>query len=390
MTTRAAGAPHAATRDSLAALADREWVGELLDAWRARRSLPPASPWFREYARYHPGQDPWAVCLYQGADGSLLRIEALASAEQAQIVPSKTGPLRIAEFHDDAALPGLGDVMAMLENPRVIRYRPGLRCTLRGRAAGSERVVQLIPGGERVYADALALWAAYRAGTLSFSVAEPYGWHEQTRSFWQGVVPGRSIATEMHGPDGERFAHRIGAALGELAASGLAPTLSTPASEHLVHALHSMGRAELALPALAARLARVRAALQHRHAALPLRQAVPVHGAPNAQHWLLHGARLGLVSFDRFALGDPEFDLATVVAELETEPAPARPLATLEAALIAGYETKGGALDASRLELFRIHKRLLTMVRTAWAARPDAAERAARHLDTIEVMLQRG
>jgi hypothetical protein len=383
-------AAHPPTRAALATLADREWVNELLDAWCERRGEPPGGPWFREYARYHPGQDPWAVCLYQGADGRLVRIEAVGSSAQAQIIPSRTGPLRIAEFPDDASLPGLAEVMAMLENPRVIRYRPGQRCTLRGRASGSERFVHLIPGGERVYADALKLWSAQREGRLSFVVAEPYGWHEATRSLWQGVVPGHSLTTELHGPDGERFAHRLGAGLGELAASRLEPVLSSPASEHLVHALHSMERAELALPALAARLAQVRTQLERRHAGLGARSPVPVHGAPNLHHWLLHGVKLGLVSFDRFALGDPEFDIATVISELETEPAPARPLAALEAALIAGFESKGVALDAKRLELFRVHKRLLNLVRAAWASRPDAAERTARQLDTIEILLQRG
>jgi hypothetical protein len=378
------------TRAALAALADREWVNELLDSWCERRGEAPAGPWFREYARYHPGQDPWAVCLYQGEDGRLVRIEAVGSAERAQIVPSRTGPLRIAEFPDDPALPGLAEVMVMLEHPRVIRYRPGQRCTLRGRATGSERFVQLIPGGERVYTDALALWAAQREGRLTFGVAEPYGWHEPTRSFWQGVVPGHSLTTELHGPDGERFAHRVGAALGELAASRLQPVLSSPASEHLVHAAHSLERAELALPALASRFARVRAQLERRHATLGPRPPVPVHGAPNLHHWLLHGVKLGLVSFDRFALGEPEFDIATVISELETEPAPARPLAALEAALMAGFETKGGALDTKRLELCRVHRRLQNLVRTAWATRADAADRAARQLDTIEVLLQRG
>lgn len=380
--------PQLPTRAALAALADREWVNELLDAWCERRGEPPAGPWFREYARYHPGQDPWAVCLYQGEDGRLVRIEAVGSAERAQIIPSRTGPLRICAFPDDPSLPGLAEVMAMLEHPRVIRYRPGQRCTLRGRASGSERFVQLIPGGERVYGDALKLWAAHREGQLSFAVAEPYGWHESTRSLWHGVVPGHSLTTELHGPDGERFAHRVGAALGELATSNLEPALSTPASEHLVHALHSLERVELALPVLAQRLARVRTQLERRHAALNPRPAVPVHGAPNLHHWLLHGVKLGLVSFDRFALGDPEFDVATVLSELETEPAPARPLAALEAALVAGFESKDVALDAERLDLFRLHKRLLNLVRTAWATRADAADRAARQLETIEILVR--
>ena len=377
------------TRAALAALADAELIGDMLDTWRTRRGKVAAQPWRREYARYHPGQEPWAVCLYEGSDGSLVRLEALSDAQHADIVPSKTGPLRIAEFPDDAALPGLGEVMAMLEHAQVVRYRPGQRCTLRGYADGAERIVQLIPGGERIYNEALALWAAHKRGALTFAVAEPYGWHAPTASFWQGVVPGRSVAAELFGPDGERFAHRIGRALGELAASRLTPALSTPATEHLVHILRSIARAELALPVLAPRLERLSAALEQRHAALAPRDTVPVHGAPNVHRWLVQGPRLGLVSFDRFALGDPEFDLTTLVAELETEKALARPMAAMEAALIGGFEATGVRVDPARVAVYRIHKRLMTMVRTAWAARPDAAQRASHHLQTAEVMLER-
>jgi hypothetical protein len=328
-------------------------------------------------------------CVYQADDGSLVRIDALPTPERADLSHARTGPLRLVEFPDDSELPGLAAVMGMLQNLQVVRYRPGQRCTLRGFAAGGERFVQLIPGGERVYNDALALWAAYRAGTLNFAVPEPYGWDDATRSFWQGVVPGRSIAPDLCGTEGENFAHRLGRAIGELAASGLNPLLSNPASEHLLHSTRSIARAELAAPALATRLARVREALEMRHAALAPRTPLPVHGAPTLDRCLVQGPKLGLVSFDRFALGDPEFDLCTVVAELEGDRTLQRPLAAIEAAMIDGFEARGARLDLTRLALYRIHKRILTMVRTAWSARPDAAERAEHHLQTVEVMLDR-
>ena len=381
--------PNTTAREALATLADARWVSELLDDWRARSGKPRIGPWRREYARYHPGQEPWAVCLYQADDGSLVRIDALATPERADLSHARTGPLRLVEFPDDSELPGLAAVMGMLQNAQVVRYRPGQRCTLRGFAAGGERFVQLIPGGERVYNDALGLWAAHRAGSLSFTVPEPYGWDDATRSFWQGVVPGRSIAADLCGAHGERFAHRLGRSMGELAASGLKPLLSNPAAEHLLHTTRSIARAELASPGLALRLTRVREALEMRHAALPDRAPLPVHGAPTLDRWLIQGPRLGLVSFDRFALGDPEFDLCTVVAELEGERTLQRPLAALEAALLEGYEARGARLDPARSALYRIHKRVLTMVRTAWSARPDAAARAEHHLQTVEVMLDR-
>jgi len=50
--------------------------------------------------------------------------------------------------------------------------------------------------------------------------------------------------------------------------------------------------------------------------------------------WLVDGdGRLGLVDFDRYALGEPELDIATFLVELETESPRAVPMAELTAAV---------------------------------------------------------
>ena len=47
---------------------------------------------------------------------------------------------------------------------------------------------------------------------------------------------------------------------------------------------------------------------------------MPVHGAPHQHQWLADGQRLGLIDFDRFALGDPELDLAVTLAVNRVQP----------------------------------------------------------------------
>ncbi len=375
------------TPSALAALADPELMANVLDAWCTKQGREPAGRWRREYARYHPGEDPWSVCLFEGTAGLLVRVDALLLPDSADFVHSVLGPLRIAQFPDDAALPSLGEVMAMLEWVQVVRYRPGKRCTLRGFASGSERFVKVIPGGERIYADALTLWSGYRAAAFSFVVAEPFGWHEPTDSFWQGVVPGRPIAQEVFGADGARISRRLGAALGELAASKLTPSVQNPIDEQLQRTTLSMSRAAMALPALEQRLARVHAELEQRHARLPSRALVPIHGAPNVQRWLIQANRLGLTGFDRFALGDPESDLITFMAELDTGRALVQSVAEVEAAWIEGFESKGPRLDPQLTRLYRIHKRLSKVTRSAWDVQADAAQRAEHHLQNVETML---
>ena len=383
--------PAAPTATSaLAALADQDLMASVLDAWCKRQGREPGGRWRREYARYHPGEDPWSVCLFEGAGGNLVRIDALLLPDAADFVHPVLGPLRIAQFPDDPALPSLGDVMAMLDWVQVVRYRPGKRCTLRGFADGSERFVKVIPGGERIYADALILWAGSRAGAFSFVVAEPFGWHEPTSSFWQGVVPGRPVVQEVFGADGSRFSRRLGAALGELAASKLTASVRNPVDEQLQRTTRSMTRTAMALPKLEHRLAQVHAELERRHARLPNRALVPIHGAPNVHRWLIQSNRLGLTDFDRFALGDPESDLMTFMAELDTGRALVQPVAEIEDAWIEGFESKGPRLDPGLTRLYRIHKRLSKVTRAAWDVQPDAAQRAEQYLQTVELMLSEG
>jgi aminoglycoside phosphotransferase (APT) family kinase protein len=113
---------------------------------------------------------------------------------------------------------------------------------------------------------------------------------------------------------------------------------------------------------------------------------VPVHGAPHMHQWLVDDAgRLGLVDFDRYALGEPELDVATFLVELETESPRAVGMAELEAATAAGFRAAGGRLDPDRMTLWTAHKRLAKVARTAAALRPDAEARALAHLDRLDL-----
>ncbi len=376
------------TSATLTALSDETLVVGALDTWLAQTGRVRASGWRREYARHQPGHDPWAVCLYEAADGRLIRIDALRCPRVDSVEHATLGPLRFAVFPEDPALKGLGDVLARLERAQVVRYRPGKRCTLRGFVSGAERFVKVVAGGERLYRDAISLWNGHLEGALTTAVAQPYAWEPATQSFWQGVVSGRPIVAELCGPQGDRFARGLGTALGELAGSGVKPASSHDGTEQLARTGRAIERSIMAVPALRPRLEAVRDELARRHAALPACRLVPIHGAPHMHQWLVDEGLLGLVDFDRFALGEPEFDLSTFVAELDTERALTRPVEAIESAMIEGYGARGIAIDAARARLYRAHKRLSKVMRTAWAVRADAAQRAERHLRSAEYLLQ--
>jgi thiamine kinase-like enzyme len=107
--------------------------------------------------------------------------------------------------------------------------------------------------------------------------------------------------------------------------------------------------------------------------------------------WLLDDAaadaavdrRLGLIDFDRFALGEVELDIATLLVELDYEDQLSATPAAIESAVIAGFHASGVDVDRSRLRLYGAHKRISKVTREAWALRTDGARRARRHLSRI-------
>lgn len=372
------------------ALADAGVVGILLDAWRAERGGRAAGGWRCEYARVRRAADSWAYCVYAAGDGSLMCVDALRQPQRANVMHPALGPLRVASFPDDPALPGLASVMAMLDRVRIVRYRPGLRCTLRGFVPQGERFVKVSAAARRLHEDAVTLWQARQSGLFSVRVAQPHAWHQPTGSFWQGVVVGQPVAPELFAAGAERLARRMGVALGELAASGIEPSLAANPAGYLERAVHSLQRIARHLPNLESRLAGLSAELSWRHAALPAARAlVPVHGSPHMHQWLDDGESLGLIDFDRFSIGEPEYDLATFLAELDTERRLQTPVAAIESALIEGFAAAGTPIDAARIGLYRVYKHVSTMKRRAIALRTDAAARAERHLCTVERMVAR-
>jgi aminoglycoside phosphotransferase (APT) family kinase protein len=122
-----------------------------------------------------------------------------------------------------------------------------------------------------------------------------------------------------------------------------------------------------------------------RHASLTPDRLVPVHGAPHMHQWLLDNDtnRLGLIDFDRFALGEIELDIATLLVELDYEDELTESPVDIGNAVVAGFRSAGLDVDRSRLRLYTAHKRMSKITREAWALRTNGERRARRHLPRI-------
>ena len=382
-------------RGRLEALAAEGVVEGHLDAWAAQRSADRLGPWRRVNGKLRPQRSPWAVLVYQAVDGTTVQARLLESPHPRVDVPrgfllvGDLGPVEIVSCEADRALPGLAAVLAALDTPRVVRYHPGNRCTVHGGAGSAARFVKVHADNVNDQQEVRTRWEASASGALSFAVAEPHGWDEPSRSSWYGVVPGGPLSPSLFEPQGTQLAHQVGASLGELASATLRPSRRDDATTQLVRTKRGLVRAAAAVPALAAGLRRASDALTRAHDRLGARPLVPVHGAAHLGQWLVDDTgRLGLVDFDRFARGEPEFDLATFVVELRAL-SQGRPTEELETAVVDGFRAVAGEVDAQRLALYILHRRLGMVARTACALRPDAEERAAPRLEELQSPLDR-
>jgi len=382
-------------RSRLAVLAADGVVERLLDTWAAQRFAGRIGPWRRVHGKLRPQRSPWAVMVYEAVGGTTVQVRLLESTDprvdvpRGSLVVGDLGPVEIVACEADPALPGLPEVLAALEAPRVVRYHPGSRCTVHGGAGSAARFVKVHAENANDQQEVRTRWEASVSGVLSFAVAEPHGWDESSRSSWYGVVPGGPVTPSLFVSERNQLAHQVGASLGELASATLRPSRRDDATNQLARTKRALMRAVAAAPALATGLHRASDALTRAHDRLGARRLVPVHGAAHLGQWLVDDTgRLGLVDFDRYALGEPEFDLATFVVELRAA-CRERPTEELETAVVDGFRAIAGEVDAQRLALYIVHKRLGMVARTACALRPDAEERAAPQLEELQSPLER-
>ena len=130
-------------------------------------------------------------------------------------------------------------------------------------------------------------------------------------------------------------------------------------------------------------------ALTRVHDRLGARPLVPVHGAAHLGQWLVDDTgRLGLVDFDRFRAGGAGVRPGDVRRRAASA-SRGRPTEELETAVVDGFRAVAGEVDAQRLALYILHRRLGRVARTACALRPDAEERAAPRLEELQSPLDR-
>jgi hypothetical protein len=373
---------------ALGALADRDAVLRALGRDDGERE------WRRTFGRFSPDAPAFATLAFEraGEPAEILVVDAYASRPEtgdAVALPEADGTTWLVArgVNEDRRLTSLGEILAGPGRRRIVRYRPGRRCTIRvDDPGGTTRYVKVQPSadGAALHRDAVTLWDAAQDGRLGFAVASPDHFDADRHALWQHAIPGEPLKPRLLSPEGVALGEPLGRALATLTTSGLQPAAAPEAWTPLARARSAGGDLARRVPALEATAAAVLRRITALDRAAADRTKRPIHGAPHPAQWLQAGDRLGLVDFDRFALGDPEYDVAVLLAEIEDE---SRAPAGLDRAILGGFEAVAGPLDRRLLVAYRAAGRLATARRYARAVRPDGPRRAANALATAVAVL---
>jgi Phosphotransferase enzyme family len=380
---RAATPAHERYRERLAALADQELVS-LAAASVLERGA--GEHLVQRYARFRPDHEPYSTLVLEtDPAGEIVCMDAFESRPAAldgavAIAAGVAGWLLVRPLGFDPGLPTLPEVLAGPGRRTVVRYRPSSRCTVRVEDEGEVRYARVVAsGGKRLQRKSVRVWRAWQDDRLGFFVPRPLGYDPRLRAVWQGELAGEDIRSELYGDDGAALARRVGRAAASIPASRLAPDSVFDEGARFIESTRLCQEVRRTLPPLAPMLDELLGRLWTVHVTAPERALRPIHGDLYPPQWLRSEHGLGLVDFERLALGHPELDAATFVAGIDGD----RGRTEVSEAFVAGYEEVAEPLDRQWLAAYRAHVRLRKVVKAVRAIRPDGDQRAERHLRDI-------
>ena len=344
--------------------------------------------WTRMHERFEPDREPYAtyVLCSPGSPQRILRVDAFLQSDP-----------RLTPVPPDPALPALASVLAG-PGRSVVRYHPGLRCTVRVAENGATRFAKVYakrrdPLSNTVllstFSGSLDLWAASSREEVAFLVARPERFDAALDTVWQEGVGGTPVKPRLEDAEGPLLARRIGLAAGSLPRAALRLRARRGRRSELARTALRCAELERRVPGLGAQ---AQALLDTLEARRPRGDSArrPVHGALHPSQWLENGSGLTLLDYDSLALGDPELDAATFLADLDVLNRRRVAVERLTEAFLAAYEEAAGPLDRDLLRWYRAQRLFEKALRVARALRPDGARKAGRRLTLALECLEAG
>lgn len=226
------------------------------------------------------------------------------------------------------------DIEIQASNPKVVRYKPGSRCTvlyhleypqnMASDRQWPEVVVAKIYRGEKgknAFDGMLALWNSSLGSSDTVQIAEPLAYNEQERVMIQGPIHEEktlkrfmTAAFQAGTPEAiEELNHvmqKTAAGLAELHQSNVALGQTWDWEDEMSEVRERIERLSTACPDLVQAADPLLDRLKQLADAYPPDPLVPTHGSFRPAQVLLYRDQIGFIDFDSFCQSEPANDLA--------------------------------------------------------------------------------
>ncbi|GIV96826.1 MAG: hypothetical protein KatS3mg057_1483 [Herpetosiphonaceae bacterium] len=266
-----------------------------------------------------------------------LRLELQPQPEDAALpaLPMLTDPEQSRELLEQsiAANPRYSDLRIRSCRPRVVRYKPGSRCTIvyhleyapefADRRWPDLVVAKTYHGdkGRNAYNAMLVLWGSPLAKSSAVSIAEPLAYLPELRVLIQGPLrEERTLEKQIK----ETFAamspealadlhtmmHKTAAGLVALHNCGVRYGVSLTWADELAELRELIERLAIPVPQIADAAGPLLERLMRIAAETPSDPLLPSHRAFRPAQVLIHQGRISFIDFDGFCLAEPALDLS--------------------------------------------------------------------------------
>ena len=261
----------------------------------------------------------------QEADAALGALEMLSDPQSARAFLEEN-------IRKDS--PRYADIQILSCTPKVVRYKPGSRCTIVYRlafppdAGAGHNWPDLVVAktyradkGKNAYDSMAALWNSPLGSSQIVTIAEPLAYEPTLRALIQGPIREDFTLKELMekailSGDGETWAEldrlmRLTAVgLAELHQSGVQMGNPWSWENELDDVIRWIDRLSVPLPELATSIDPLVARLKALAADNPADALVPSHGSFRPAQVLVNQGKIGFIDFDSFGQCEPSLDLA--------------------------------------------------------------------------------
>lgn len=239
-----------------------------------------------------------------------------------------------------AGAPAYGDLRIQACTPKIMRYKPGSRCTVLYRleypteAADRdwpEIVVAKTYHGDKgriAYDGMRALWDSSLAGSSAVTLAEPLAFLPEMNVLVQGPIREEQTlqdllrsALQAGTPQAleelNQYMRKTAVGLAELHRSQVDIGEPRTWEDELAEVYEVVERLATSIPALADAATPLLERLKALAAANPADPPVPTHGTFRPAQVLLNKGQIGFIDFDGFCRAEPALDLALFLGKIE-------------------------------------------------------------------------